>query len=222
MRYTRLADSVAVVPTWRGKEERGVRDERECWHGRERREGAAAVAPTSSTTTPSDRPWWSRLRQSSMCAADDAHTPACALLCTCSGGMEQRGCESCGAVELCVRGALACPRRVPNVHLVLDEHGRRPLAHPDPLLAPGVDLVPSERGDAAAADDDAGARIRQNLVAEQPRRPWREGGGSGGEIRGDTGRGVGHSSSPRRLDEPRLETSTPASWPSRSTQWRAT
>ena len=35
----------------------------------------------------------------------DAHTPACALLCTCSGGMEQRGCESCGAVELCVRGA---------------------------------------------------------------------------------------------------------------------
>ena len=28
----------------------------------------------------------------------------------------------------------------------------------------------------AAADDDAGARVRQNFVAVQPRRPWTEGG----------------------------------------------
>ena len=61
--------------------------------------------------------------------------------------------------------------RPDHAHLVLDEHGGRALAHPHALLTARVDLVARERGDAAAADDDAGARIRQDLVAVQPRRP---------------------------------------------------
>ena len=71
----------------------------------------------------------------------------------------------------CVRGVRYVRDASQGVHLVLDEHRRRALAHPHPLLAAGVDLVAREGGDAAAADDDAGARVRQNLVAEQPRRP---------------------------------------------------
>ena len=107
----------------------------------------------------------------------------------------------------------------PIAHLVLDEHRRRALAHPDALLAPRVDLVAGERGDACSGggcgDESCGAaRARLPVLEQRPRVPPRQ--------TTTPGREFARISLQYSRADPRLDTSTPASWPSRSTQWRAT